>query len=495
MRRWLIAGAVVFSAALSTPLLALEFSVAEWSGAAQCVRESRTIGTKHCVTYVRVGSVGKLTYAETPPDWAATLVVKFPEGTHERGVHGAIVDGDYDTDLAVIAELVQEADRPITLRVMPEMNSWWNPDAAYFASNQSPATFVAAYNYVVDYFQAVLPPSLIRDLEFNLNFASFGPDRRSRGVSDYGLYTVDSENVTIVTFSGYNRCGSATWAKNLRDFEDLFGPAMGAVRDVFPGKPLGLAEVASTPYCDVDLVAWYREMFMAAEAAGMVRIGLFFNPDPDNNEGEIPVRWDAILTNHPSEFRALVSEFQVSSVTPSPAVTEVASVETSVAEPQPPADAPEVDTVPTMSFRLDPAWSFPWQVNGSIGYSLLETENTGINPLTDEEFGGTGLLFQLRGEQAVLYDFGGGFTAGPSLTFTTVHSTNPDRFWDNYVAPGAKLGLYHEAPEWLADWGRVGLEVGVEQRFYTTDTPNRFNDGQETRAFVRGVWSFGGDWR
>ncbi len=461
---------------------AIEFSVAEFDGPVQCAEEARSLGLKHCVIYIRLGSSDRYNVARLPDDFEATVVIKLSEDYDLP--HQAMIEGQYDSHLRRLAEQIKADGRPITLRIMAEGNSFWNYDAAY-REGQDPESYKMAYRYAVDFLRNIIGESLIRDLELNFNFASFGYDKKRIESNDFALLDPGPRYRTLVSFSGYNRCGTTSDFTSVRTFDDLFAKAIGQARSAFPGVPLGIAEIGSTPYCGVDLVAWWSDALAKAEAAGLVRVGLFLNPDPDIGETERPEQWDAVYTDHLPEFQQLLQRYGAGQAVIKEGRVSPKSA-TLVAEASPPSLRP---SKPFMT-RLRDGWEFPGSFYGDVKY-VDGTDISALSPLSGEPFGDTGLIGRFQVRQSALHPLGA-FDVGPSFTLSLVQSGNHEQWWNNNAEVG--IGLIAERDLPFFDWGSVRFYIEGKYRRYTVDTPDYI--GGDDVLFQAGVTTnFGWDWR
>lgn len=454
---------------------AIEFSVAEYDGPAQCAREADSLGIRHCVIYVRLGSSTRLNTARLPDGFEATIVIKLSEDYDTP--HTAMLDGQYDGALRRLADQINADGRRVTIRLMAEGNAYWNYDGAY-RKGQSPESYRKAYVYAVDFLRGVIRPDLIRDLELNLNFASFGYDKKRIETNDFAALDPGEGYRTLVSFSGYNRCGTTSDFKEVRRFDDLFAKAITQAHSAFPGVPLGIAEIGSTPYCGVDLLAWWSDALAKAKAAGLVRVGLFLNPDPDIGETDQPERWDAILTEHPREFQELLQRFGAGASQPTEQRGDLGVA---------PDSLRQTSFIPKEpSLFAKSGWNFPWEVWADV------RQTWGDEPIPG--YGTAGLVAQGTFRQSALKDFGR-FEIGPSILFGYVQSNNcADRYWQCQVRAELSLRAVTRPFEDFGDYRRLDFNVGVGHREYTEGAPDRLNGG-DTYGFAGVTFIMGGDWK
>lgn len=465
---------------VALPARAIEFSVAEYRGSDWCVLQAQNLGVKHCVSYIRLGSSSRYNPAELPDDFHATVVIKLSEDYDTP--HAAMIDGQYDRALRELGEKINADGRPVTIRFMPEPNSFWNYDSAY-RDGQTTATFREAFRHGINVLRSVVQPELIRDYELNLNYASFGYDKKRIDENDFAEFNPGPGYVTIVSFSGYNRCGIDY--DEIRYFDVIFTPAIAKAKEAFPGVPLGIAEIGSTPYCDVDLVSWWSDALAKAEAAGLVRVGLFLNPNPDISDNDRPERWDAIYTDHLPEFQQLLQRYGAGA----PVVREGAARPSERGD----AGAPPRETGSTMP-SLTRSGGPEWRYSGwaEFGYPLTGINyNAGESSITGEPFGSEGAT--LRGN----YRFGAFWDLNPRVEFgisglvTGAYGSNEGEFWNRRVAAGLEVGFGLDTSGERVDYSRTSFTIRCLQFHHFTAVPdNQDRDGLECGAYVTHV--FGG---
>lgn len=478
LEKWqmVLAGLLLFLSALSvvSPARAIEFSVAEFAGSDRCIAEANSLGIEHCVSYIRLGSSGRYNPAELPDNFHATIVIKLSEDYDTP--HLAMLDGQYDRALRELGEKINADGRPVTIRLMAEANSFWNFDAAY-REGQSPETFKEAYRYAIDFLRGIVREDLIRDLELNLNYVSFGYDKKRIDENDFARFNPGPGYVTLVTFSGYNRCGIDY--EEIRRFDVLFTPAIAKAKQAFPDIPLGIAEIGSTPYCDVDLVGWWQDALAKAEAADLVRIGLFLNPNPDISDNDTPERWDAIYTDHLPEFQQLLGRYGAGQ----PVVKEGRAPTLAPANGEPRGtQLAGFDSFDSSAGK----WSFPWEF-------WTDVRNTwGDEPIPG--YGQAGLIAQGTFRQSALRSFGR-FEIGPSFLVGYAQSNNcDDRYWQCNVRAELSLRAIARPFQDFGDYRRISLDAGIGHRQYTGGAPDRLDDG-DTYGFVGVTFIAGGDWK
>ena len=85
------------------------------------------------------------TYAKELPFIAISFNKKFANGA-PIGLDQEVAQGDFDSELTALAQLVKGVDRTVFLRIAPEANGFWN--------GYDPAFFPDAYRHIVTLFQS-----------------------------------------------------------------------------------------------------------------------------------------------------------------------------------------------------------------------------------------------------------------------------------------------------------------------------------------------------
>ena len=234
----------------------IRFGMAATDGVKHYLEKSIPLGVdNHAVFYFHVGKSSELTYSSLPSDVDVTLAVKF---SGSGGVYNQILAGEYDERLDALVGKIKAADRPLTLRIMPEFNGDWNPDGAYTEWNR-PENFPPSFRYVTDYLRDRLG-TLVVGIDLNYNRSSAGPD----GIKDFERLYPGDRYVDIVTVSTYNRCGAGPYHTTQQSFTAGFQKAYAALD--FVDKPLGIAEISTTSLCDPDKIAWFEDMMRSLKS-------------------------------------------------------------------------------------------------------------------------------------------------------------------------------------------------------------------------------------
>ena len=413
------------------------------------------------------------------------------------GLLSRVVAGEFDESLDALVRAIARDGRPIMIRPFHELDGGWYPWGIY-AQGNSPELAVAAVRHVVERFRA----GGARNVSFEINFNR--RDGRGEVLSDAEyLIPVLNELVDAYAVSTYNRCGTAPQYVDERSFADDFRPIYDRLSSLTT-LPINVAEVSTSGACAPKL-PWFQAMMTALkeEFPRVKQVTFFFGVVPVGKaSNSVPIYWgfDQSVADA-QEFRELLARH--SSVIKRPRQT-LAPLRVIVPAARPmrpsteaPAEMRRVDGsrgVESRATQIEDGVRLPWSVWGQFTHYLTETDNPALSPLSGEPFGSIGSVLRLSGRQSALWSLDDGVSVGPSLTLGAVWSPNDDQWWNNYASIGASAGLHLDAPRGLADWGTFSVELFGEQRFYITDTPDRYDGGQEFVGGVRATMSFGGDW-
>jgi hypothetical protein len=451
----------------------VEFGIAEHSGAAQCESDAKKIGVKTCVSYYRIGVTEKLQYNDFPKDFNVILSIKFPQ--EKLNIHSDIVQGKYDAELGKLVNQVKLANRKVTFRVMPEGNSWWSSDSAYY-KNQTPQTYVDAFKYVVDYLKREIGP-LVEGVDLNLNSASFDEFKKPLGVSDFKQFNPGPGYINHVSFSVYNRCGTSTNHKEIKSFSTVFRPSYYAALEAFKDVSIGIAEVATSPYCGIKVLNWYINLFLSlkGEFDKVDRVMFFFRNVPKGeSSNDVETKWDEVLKNHSEAIRSLIIVGRTKK--PSEHNSNRKIVAYKILGPN------------------DEGWRFPWRFWANYNFYTKEAANPSIGPLSKEPFGEAESVFRMQARQSAMWGFNSDFSVGPSLSLTYVQSPNELMWWNNLSTIGASLNANLAIKINEKRLGSVSLEYFREKNLYTVDTPSHFKgEGSKIEGIRLGI-NIAGDW-
>ena len=146
-----------------------------------------------------------------------------------------ITAGDFDAYISQWGQSLAAWGKPVMLRFAHEMNGNWYPWAEGVNGNQA-GEYVAAWRHVHDVVAATGAS--------NVQWV-WSPNVPYWGSTDLaGLYP-GAGYVDIVALDGYNWGTSQTWSTWVSPV-DLFAPGISQLRTLAPGKPVLVAETASS---------------------------------------------------------------------------------------------------------------------------------------------------------------------------------------------------------------------------------------------------------
>ncbi|WP_417281463.1 glycosyl hydrolase [Arthrobacter sedimenti] len=146
-----------------------------------------------------------------------------------------ITAGDFDGYISQWGQSLAAWGKPVMLRFAHEMNGNWYPWAEGVNGNQS-GEYVAAWRHVHDVVAATGAS--------NVQWV-WSPNVPYWGSTDLaGLYP-GAGYVDVVALDGYNWGTSQTWSSWVSPV-DLFAPGISQLRALAPGKPVLIAETASS---------------------------------------------------------------------------------------------------------------------------------------------------------------------------------------------------------------------------------------------------------
>lgn len=183
-------------------------------------------------------------FATTVADDGAVPLVQLDP---TRATAAGIAAGRYDGYLSAYAESVRTYGHPVILSFGHEMNGYWY---SWGYGHTSPATFVAAWRHVVKLFRVLGAQNVTWMWTVNIINNAHGGN-----IPRPGPWWPGSSYVNWVGIDGY-------YLKPSWQFAPLFGPTIGAVRDL-TGDPILIAETgavaaAGQPAKIADLFAGVR---------------------------------------------------------------------------------------------------------------------------------------------------------------------------------------------------------------------------------------------
>jgi mannan endo-1,4-beta-mannosidase len=163
-----------------------------------------------------------------------------------------VISGRYDSYIREFAEAARSWGHPFFLRYDWEMNGNWFPWGETVNEN-NPGEYVAAWRHVHDIFASVGATNATWAwcpyAEVDRHFAALAP-----------LYPGD-EYVDWTCMDGFNWGSNPTNPHSWKGFKEIFGPTYRKLtKQIAPGKPVVLAEMASTGHGRAK-AEWIRDMF------------------------------------------------------------------------------------------------------------------------------------------------------------------------------------------------------------------------------------------
>jgi beta-mannanase len=172
-----------------------------------------------------------------------------------------IIAGDHDALITRWAREIAAYGGPVRLRFGQEMNGRWYPWAELSNGNR-PGEFVRAWRRLRGIFAAAGAT--------NVTWI-WAP---VAGAARPGLFP-GADQVDVLGVSGFNG-GTILFRRQWRPFAEAFGPTLDYVHALAPGKPLVLAEVASTE-AGGSKAAWIGDMFDEIQRRPYLRAIVWFN--------------------------------------------------------------------------------------------------------------------------------------------------------------------------------------------------------------------------
>nr|WP_235009304.1 glycosyl hydrolase [Arthrobacter sp. SLBN-83] len=146
-----------------------------------------------------------------------------------------ITAGDFDAYISQWGQSLAAWGKPVMLRFAHEMNGNWYPWVEGVNGNQ-PGEYVAAWRHVHDVVAATGAT--------NVQWV-WSPNVPYWGSTDLTGLFPGAGYVDIVALDGYNWGSSQTWSSWVSPV-DLFAPGISQLRTLAPGKPVLIAETASS---------------------------------------------------------------------------------------------------------------------------------------------------------------------------------------------------------------------------------------------------------
>ncbi len=182
-----------------------------------------------------------------------------------------ITAGDFDARILEWGQALASWGQPVMLRFAHEMNGNWYPWAEGVNGNQS-GDYVQAWRHVHD----VVASTGASNVQW-----VWSPNVPYWGSTDLaGLYP-GAGYVDIVALDGYNWGTSAAWSGWI-SAQDLFAPGIAELRNLAPGKPVLIAETASSE-AGGSKAAWNTDLvsYLAAQPDVMGFVWFHFQKEAD----------------------------------------------------------------------------------------------------------------------------------------------------------------------------------------------------------------------
>jgi beta-mannanase len=196
--------------------------------------------------------------------WAAGAGADQPAFTN-----ASITAGDHDARLREWGAALASWGGPVLLRYAHEMNGDWYPWAEG-ANGNAPGSYAAAWRHVHDVV-AAQGASNVRWV--------WTPNVPYPGSVDLaGLYPGDAY-VDVVGLDGYN-WGTGFAGRSWTAPADLFAPGIARLRGIAPGKPVVIAETASSEVGG-SKAAWNRDLVAYLQAQPDVAAVVWFDLDKE----------------------------------------------------------------------------------------------------------------------------------------------------------------------------------------------------------------------
>ncbi|PVE19288.1 glycosyl hydrolase [Arthrobacter sp. Bz4] len=182
-----------------------------------------------------------------------------------------IASGDFDNYLHQWGTALGKWGHPVYLRFGHEMNGDWYPWSEGVNGNGT-GDYVAAYRHVHD----VLASTGATNIRWvwNPNVPYWGSTPLTQLYPGPGY-------VDVVALDGYNWGTSQSWS-TWQEPKDLFGAGLSQIRQLAPGKPIMIAETASSELGG-SKAAWNTELFsyLSAQADVVALIWFHINKEAD----------------------------------------------------------------------------------------------------------------------------------------------------------------------------------------------------------------------
>ena len=181
----------------------------------------------------------------------------------------AIAAGAHDPHLREWADALRTWGRPVQLRFAHEQNGDWYPWAVG-VSGTTAADHVAAFRHVVEVFDA--------QGAGNVQFV-WNPNVRFPGSSPMAETWPGTRYVDRVALDGYN-WGTSSPGHRWQEPEEVFGDSLEELRELAPGIPITVTEVASAEEGG-DKAAWVTDLVAYLDGQADVAAFVWFHHDKE----------------------------------------------------------------------------------------------------------------------------------------------------------------------------------------------------------------------
>ena len=434
----------------------VQVCIAANDGAEVFAREANSLGAVNCAaTYMFLGQQ-RLEYSAFPPGIDNILVLKFPDGknfpngTESPRLLSRIIAGEFDKQLAQLADSIEADGRQITLRPIAEANGHWNPWGIFwqgkFKPGNKPEEFAPAWKHIVSVIRSRTPTTHPK-FDMNINRRPTEGFPLSFDVMYPGPEWVDS-----VSISSYNRCGSSKTRTTPHTFAAEFAPAYEAVEKVVgPNMPIDIAETATMDTCGTDKEHWYGDLFTAVQNRfpRVRRIVFFLKPvGTGKASNSIVLHWE--LDPDKGEvnmFRGLLTQFRVNmGIEPPPYI----------------GGGGQIGQAWNTTVEANNPWHIPYNVWGRMEE---------VFPLGDPK-ADPFARFVVIPRIGLMYDVPGSFglQIGPELYGRFGWGDDSDRFWDQNWQGGIRLLGCQKTEENATFAGKFCIYGGIDYTKYYGDS-------------------------
>ena len=181
---------------------------------------------------------------------------------------------------SIAATQISRYNRPVMIRLAPEMNGDWRPWATGLNGNR-PGDYVAAWQHVRRRFERAGAHNAVWVWNPMIDYKGATPLRE--------LFPGPHE-VDWTAVDGFNWGSMRPWG--WQSYADIFAPTLRALRELAPRRPVMIAETGSAP--DARKAAWVADTLRSARADRLGAVVWFeFDKETDWRLGADPASADA----------------------------------------------------------------------------------------------------------------------------------------------------------------------------------------------------------